>query len=123
MTPASRVLIVDRTPETRAVLRALVERVGAEAVEANRPEQAIALAKDQTPDLIVLDTDSDRTRDHAPTRDLGAAAGLTDTPIVVLGALDRENLCSKSGEVVAKPYHYAPLVRKIEALLAARRAA
>jgi len=116
-------LIVDRTPETRAVLRALVERAGAEAVEANRPEQAIALAKRQTPDLIVLDTDSDRSADHASTRDLGATAGLTNTPIVVLGALERENPCAKAGQVVAKPYHYAPLVRRIEALLAARRAA
>ncbi|MEM6798947.1 MAG: response regulator [Planctomycetota bacterium] len=123
MTPASRVLIVDHTPETREVLRSLVERSGAIAVEAGHPRDALAIAERAAPDLILLDCDSDRTADHEATAKLRSVAGRTDTPIVVLGAPEHRSDLFEGGQIVPKPYHYAPLIRKIEGVLAARRVA
>ncbi|MEM9184942.1 MAG: response regulator [Planctomycetota bacterium] len=119
----SRVLIVDRSPETREVLRLLIERAGAVAVEANRPQQAVQLAADATPDLFLVDADSDDSHDQGPTRSLEATADRTNTPIVFLGALTGETGAAKAHSVVAKPYHYGPLIRRIEGHLAARGAA
>ncbi len=121
--PSSRVLIVDESAESREVLRALVERCGSEALEAARLDEAVSLSEQGHPDLIVLDLDSDRSEDRSASRDLGACADRTDTPIVLLGALKQQSAWTSGGEFVTKPYHYGPLLRRIEALLASRRAA
>ena len=113
-----RVLIVDRSAESREVLRTILESRGAATLEADRPEQAIPLATRFRPDLIVLDADSDQSAGVA-TENLRAVAGRTDTPIVILGTLRRPQGQLPPGQIVAKPYHYGQLLRKIDDLLAA----
>jgi CheY-like chemotaxis protein len=116
---SSRVLIVDRSTESRVVLRMLLERGGATTIEARRPEQAIPLTAMHRPSLIVLDADSDDSIDGRATADLWAAARSCQAPIVILGTAGRPLQSGQIGQFVAKPYHYGPLVRKIEELLAA----
>jgi DNA-binding response OmpR family regulator len=114
-----RVLIVDRSREAREVLRTILELRGAATLEAERPEDACQLAKDFRPDLIVLDADSDATDTRDATNDLRAAAGRMDTPIVILGTLRRSSGDLPAGQILAKPYHYGTLIRRIDDLLAA----
>jgi DNA-binding response OmpR family regulator len=113
-----RVLIIDRSAESREVLRTLLERRGVTALEADRPEHALLLAKDARPDLIVVDADSDLSLTGECVEDLCDAAGRTATPIVILGTL-RGPRSQPAAEIVAKPYHYGALIRKIDDLLAA----
>ncbi len=119
MNELPRVLIVDPSAESREVLRMLLERRGAATLEAERPEQALQLADRFRPDLIVLDAESDRTATGDPTNDLREVASRTDTPIVILGTLRHRCADLEGGQIIAKPYHYAPLIRKIDGLLAA----
>ena len=58
--------------KSREVLRLLLERRGAKTLEAARPEDAIRLARDLHPDLIVFDAESDKKRkwQNKPTDDL-----------------------------------------------------
>jgi len=114
-----QVLIVDQSAESREVLRMLLERHGAATIEARRPEQAERLADLHRPDLIVFDAESDHSDRGAAGERLGALAGRTDTPIVILGTAGRAQNCFPSGQFVSKPYHYGTLIRKIEELLAA----
>jgi len=119
VTNRPRVLIIDRSAESREVLRTLLEWRGAATLEAERPEHALGLAEQFRPDLIVLDIDSDATATGDGTNRLCAAAGRSDTPIVILGKLQQPNSHIPPGEIVAKPYHYGPLIRRIDDLLAA----
>ena len=119
MTAPPRVLIVDRSAESREVLRTILELRGAATLETHRPEEACRLAEWFRPDLIVLDADSDRTASLAATNQLREAAGLTDTPIVILGTLSRPNGELPAGQILAKPYQYGTLFRRIDDLLAA----
>src|SRR5262249_2800219 len=114
-----RVLIVDGSADSREVLSTLLERSGARTIEALRPDEAIALADVHRPDLIVLDIESDRSQSGAEPDRLRAAAERSDTPIVIIGTLSQRKGEIPAGQFVAKPYHYGPLVRKIEDLLAA----
>jgi DNA-binding response OmpR family regulator len=114
-----RVLIVDSSAESREVLRTLLERQGVAAMETDRPEKAVALAESFKPDLIVLDAESDGSTSGSPTRHLHEQAGRNDTPIVILGKVRQAAGAVTTGQIVAKPYHYAPLLRKIDDLLAA----
>jgi len=114
-----RVLIVDESSDSREVLAALLARYGATTIEARRLDQAVQLANLHQPDLIVLDADSDHSVASAETHDLHAAANRNGTPIVILGTVRDARKRLPSGQIVAKPYHYGPLIAKIDNLLAA----
>ncbi len=111
------VLIVDPSEETREVLQTALQRRGMRTLSASRVKSGIELARRHRPDLIVLDLELD---DSAPE---GSSASLVEefrqerTPVILLGRACRGHGGLPSGEFVAKPYHYAPLIRRIEELL------
>jgi DNA-binding response OmpR family regulator len=113
------VLIVDASRESRDVLRLLLERQGTKTIVADRPEEAVSLAGHLRPDLIVLDAESDQSLTSEPTNDLRRVADRSDTPIVILGKVRQLRGTLPAAQIVAKPYHYGPLLRKINSLLAA----
>ena len=123
MSAQRSVLIVDESPENREVLRVALQRRGAAIFEADRAQQGLRLIEQHQPDLIVLDLDttikSDITQGELDTgsSDLGQSAQERQIPIVVLGTLPRQSADLPTGEFVSKPYHYGPLIRKIEGLL------
>ena len=119
MTTLPRVLIVDESADSRDVLRMMLERCGVTTLEARRPEQAVLLADQFRPDLIVLDAESDHSAAGVATDDLRKVASRTETPIVILGTVRRTADTPAAGQFIAKPYHYGQLIRKIEDLLAA----
>ena len=119
VTNSPRVLIVDRSAESREVLRTILELRGAATLEADRPEQACQLAEQFRPDLIVLDADSDQSASLDATNQLRETAGRIDASIVILGTLRRPNGDLPAGQILAKPYHYGTLIRRIDDLLAA----
>jgi DNA-binding response OmpR family regulator len=119
VTERRRVLIVDASPESREVLRTLLELRGAATLEADRPDEAVRLADLFRPNLILLDAECDRSLSGEPMRALHEAASRSHTPIVILGKLRKPHGPMETGQFVTKPYHYGPLIRKIESMLAA----
>lgn len=117
MSPKPRVLIVDASPETRDVLRTLLQRRGAETLEATEARQATEILQQEHPDLVILDSECDNSPKRRDTQALGLSASRNDTPIVLLGTAKRHETPLPTGQFVAKPYHYAPLIRRIENLL------
>jgi DNA-binding response OmpR family regulator len=119
LSATQRVLIVDQSPESRQVLRTALERQGTEILEACRPRQGLEMVRTHQPDVIVLDLEDRAAPEEALPAEFGAAAGARETPIVVLGTA-RCPTPLRNGEFVAKPYHYRPLIHRIEELLARR---
>jgi CheY-like chemotaxis protein len=118
--PRRSVLIVDRLEETREVLRTALESRGISTLATSQPWQGLALAREHHPDVIVLDLECD----HEPTgnADLTLAESFTcEAPLVMLGSVRRRPEHFPRGQFISKPYHYAPLIRKIEELLAVGR--
>ncbi len=120
---SDRVLIVDQSAELREVLAALLARNGTASIEVSRAGEALPLAEQFRPQLIVLDADSDPSTGREATRHLAAAARRTNTPIVLLGKIAGEEIAFDPSELLAKPYHYGQLIRRIEDVLEQRRAA
>jgi len=119
--PRSSVLIVDQSAETRQVLRTALERRGLRIFEASRADVGLELARQHHPDLIVLDMEV-QPADSEASADAFAATGEGQAAtIVMLGTLRRND--QPAGQFVSKPYHFKPLVSKIEQLLAARHGA
>lgn len=116
LVPRSSVLIVDGSTESRQVLRTALERRGMRIFEAARAEDGLALARRHRPDLIVLDLEIAATDDGTEPGDFAAWAADYDTSLVLLGTA-RRRATAPAGQFVAKPYHYQPLILKIEQLL------
>jgi DNA-binding response OmpR family regulator len=113
------VLIVDESAESREVLRTVLEHRGVRILEASQPREGLELARQHQPDLIVLDLELDSSPPEFPSE--LAAQATHPTPLVLLGSARRKAAGRHVGEFVAKPYHYAPLVRRIEQLLESSR--
>ncbi len=119
---SSSVLIVDRSDESREVLRTALERRNLRVFEATRAVDGLSLAREHHPDLIVLDLDSSSAADGAEFAELAAMTDDAETQLVILGSA-RLRGDVPAGEFVAKPYHYRPLILKIERLLRESRQA
>ena len=117
------VLIVDESEDTRAVLRTALERRGVEILEAARAEQGVALARQHQPGVIVIDVDSTGADDPQLRAELVNGCPSCPTPLVLLGTTSGRSATSDGESCVPKPYHFAPLIRRIEALLEGRRKA
>jgi DNA-binding response OmpR family regulator len=123
LSPAARVLIVDRSRESRDLLSSLLARHGAEVIEARGADRGAQMTDQRRPDLIVVDDEAahhDDDGDESAAR-LAAAAARNDVPIVVLGTFRRRASPLPTEQFVAKPYHYGALIRRIEELLGHRQ--
>ena len=85
--------------------------------EAGKAEVGLELVRAHHPDLIVLDLEVDA----GGTADMAAyfeeVVRDHSTPILLLGSVRRKQQAGHDAKFVAKPYHYAPLILKIEQLL------
>lgn len=110
------VLVVDPLDETHEVLRTALGEQGVDVVAARNPTNGLALARRWLPDLIVLDMESDGSSSVLAGR-LVAESAARATPLLVLDTAKRERNRPTGCQFFSKPYHYAPLIRKIEELL------
>ena len=109
------------------MLQTALERRGVRTLAAGRTETGLELARRHHPDLIVLDLD-DYAGLPVPAEQTLACPGRPQQcraephyqpRLVLLGNSPRLAIeLLPEGEFVPKPYHYGPLIRKIEELLA-----
>jgi DNA-binding response OmpR family regulator len=117
------VLIIDPSAENREVLRTALMRQGTEVVEAARTDDGLRLAQSRQPDVIVVDVECETAKAESIAEDFRGISTGQAPSMVVLGTPRQARQVIISGrmpadEFVRKPYHYAPLIHKIEQLLA-----
>ena len=113
----SSVQIVDRSSDSRNVLRTILQYRGIETLEATGAEEGLALARQHHPSLIVLDLESAATDPQRTCEQYDRESRSQNAPLVLLGALPDSPAEGDTDRLVQKPYHYGPLIRKIEQLL------
>jgi CheY-like chemotaxis protein len=116
------VLIVDPSDESREVLRTVLSQRGLRILEAAAADQGLKLARQHQPDLIVVDVEVDATSPEAVGSEYATASQAQQTPLVLLGSLRRKLPQLPTDRIVRKPFHYGPLIDKIEQLLASQPA-
>lgn len=115
------VLVVDPAEETQEVLRAALESRGMRILQARVARQAVDLAQAHRPSVIVLDLDADDHQNGASLRQAMRDGSIDEnTPVILLGTILRDTRPSE--ECLPRPFHYAPLIRRIEALVNSRAA-
>jgi DNA-binding response OmpR family regulator len=111
------VLIVDRSPENCEVLQTVLNRRGVQAFTANHTAEGVELSRRLHPDLILLDLELDDGNSEAGIPPFWANGEENNVPIILLGSIRRNQPPIPGSQVVSKPYHYGPLIRRIEEML------
>jgi DNA-binding NtrC family response regulator len=112
------VLIVDSSEENCEVLQTALLRRGVQAFTAKHTTEGANLARRHRPDLIILDLEADNNSQNASYPPFWAFGECKNVPLILLGTLRRNIPRTAHSEFVAKPYHYGPLIRRIEEMLA-----
>lgn len=111
-----RVLIIDQSADSRSVFRTVLERRGVHIFEARGTRQALDIVRQQRPEVVVLDWESATADDPSLRAACESEVASHGAELVILGNLRRSELMPEQ-HLVRKPYHYGPLIRKIEQLI------
>jgi len=111
------VLIIDRSEETREVLQTALNRRGVQTFTAKHASEGVELGRQHCPNLVVLDLEIDDINLEHSKEPFWANLGNNNVPIILLGNLRRNQPPIPGSEFVAKPYHFGPLIRRIEEIL------
>jgi CheY-like chemotaxis protein len=119
--PKPSILIADDEPITRTLVRLLLERDGHKVVEAQTGEQAIDLAVQHSPDLIVMDLKMPQMDGYEAIAELRRNPAFTGTPIVVVTAeegpaIERRVLALGADDYIVKPFDPAVLTARVKAV-------
>ncbi len=120
-------LVADASPVLRNVLREELEAEGFSVLLAEDGEAALERARDERPDLVLLETDLPSLEGYEVCRRLRAEPALAQIPIVFLSS--RNELKDKlagfeagADDYLAKPFFTKELVARIRAHLRTREA-
>jgi DNA-binding response OmpR family regulator len=111
------VLLIGRSEETQEVLQTALNKRGVSLFSAKRASDVEELNRRHLPDLIVLDLEKDNGQLDCTDPPFWAEQPDKKIPVILLGTVRRRQPQIPGGEFVSKPYHFGPLVRKIEELL------
>ena len=117
---AALILVAEDHLDSRDALRALLEAIGYRVTVAVNGRQAITLAVEQSPDLILMDIMMPELDGFAAIRALRARAETGRTPIIAVTAMEgAQDLALQAGanDFVRKPIDIRGLVAKVDTWL------
>jgi CheY-like chemotaxis protein len=119
------VLLVEDTEDNRFMMRRLLEMTGYRVVEALNGEEAVKLARKESPNLILMDLSLPVIDGLAATRLIRKLPDLESTPIIAVSAHDTSDFQSEAIEAgcntyVSKPIDFGELEQLIAKLLKSR---
>lgn len=124
----AKLLLVEDNEMNRDMLTRRLERRGFRVLAAIDGESALSLARESTPDLILMDIGLPGTSGWDATRSLKADPDMREIPVVALTAhalsSDREQAIAAGCDAFeTKPVEFDRLIRTIERLLSDRKTA
>lgn len=117
------VLVVDDEANIRELCSLYLEREGFGVITAADGESALSVAREESPDLIVLDLMLPKKSGYEVTRELRADAGaIRDVPILMLTARSEDvdrivGLELGADDYLGKPFHPRELTARVKAIL------
>ena len=119
-------LVVEDFEDSRFMMRRLLEMAGYRVVEASDGEQAVRIAEETHPVLILMDLSLPKLDGLAATRQIRQKKGLKRVPIVAVSAHDSpesrtEALAAGCNEYVTKPIDFDHLNELLHRFLAESR--
>lgn len=119
-------LVVEDFEDSRFMMRRLLEMAGHAVVEATDGEQAIQMALEKHPDVILMDLSLPKLDGLAATKRIRARRGFRNVPILAVSAHDGPDsraaaLEAGCNDYVTKPIDFDQLKKTIDRLLLKRK--
>jgi CheY-like chemotaxis protein len=117
-----KVLLVEDTEDNRVMMRKLLEMSGFQVVEATNGREAVEVAYQVRPQIILMDLSLPLIDGLAATRQIRGLPGFSQVPIVAVSAHDTADFHSDAREAgcnayVTKPINYQELEDLVNGLL------
>jgi two-component system cell cycle response regulator DivK len=117
-----RILIVEDKPNSRELLRTVLEQQGYEIMEAGDGDEALALVRQQSPDLVLMDLQIPARNGYDVLQEIRKDVKLAHMPVVAITANampgDREKvLAAGFTGYIAKPVALAHLRSEVNRVL------
>ena len=118
-----RVLLVEDTEDNRFMMRRLLEMSGYDVIEAVNGEDAVRLASEAQPDIILMDLSLPVVDGLGATRRIRDLPELRHTPIIAVSAHDTADfhsdaLAAGCNAYITKPIDFGELEDMVNYLLA-----
>lgn len=122
----STILLVDDNPQILAILADLLEPLGYAVLCANNGADALALAANHHPDLVLLDVMMPGMDGFAVCQRLRAAPDLAQMPVMMITALDdrvsrMRGFEAGADDFISKPFDYAELRARVATVIRLNR--
>ena len=113
-----KILIVDDSKDNRVILARMLEFGGFEVVAAKNGQEALSLARDTSPDLILMDLAMPEMDGWTATEEFKRQEDLSQIPIIVVTGHVTSDEIRRAQEVgcqdvVSKPIDYYVLINKV----------
>ena len=117
-----RILVIEDTEDNRQMMKRLLEMSGYRVVEAINGVEAVKLASEEKPRIILMDLSLPLIDGLTATRRIRSLPGLSKVPIVAVSAHDTadfhsEALAAGCNAYVTKPIDYPELEEVVNRLL------
>jgi twitching motility two-component system response regulator PilH len=118
----TKVLVIDDSPTEVHVLQTLLEKNGYEVVVANSGEEGIIVAKENLPDIVLMDVVMPGMNGFQATRQLSRQAETATTPVIIVTTKDQETdkvWAKRQGaaEYIVKPVQEKALLETLNRVL------
>lgn len=126
MAEQKKILIADDEQQLALAVKIRLQSRGYQVVTASDGQQALALAAQEKPDLVILDVLMPVMDGYSCLRELNTRFGRGKIPVIVLTARDRmKDLFELEGieDYVVKPFDHEDLLIRIERVFKRRAAA
>jgi diguanylate cyclase (GGDEF)-like protein len=120
------ILVVDDAPENLDLLHRILSRKGFQVIIAENGRKALEVARNQQPELILLDVCMPEMDGYTTCQALKGDVEMKDIPVIFISALDEVVDKIKAFEVggvdyIAKPFHAAEVIVRVNNHLTLRR--
>jgi DNA-binding response OmpR family regulator len=119
----AKILIAEDEPDIRELVAFILRFAGHEVVAGSDGEEAVLLASQEMPDLILMDVRMPRMTGYDACRVMKASPSLKDIPVVFLSAKGQDSeiqtgLEAGAEEYLLKPFAPDQLTERVKAILA-----
>jgi DNA-binding response OmpR family regulator len=119
----AKILIAEDEPDIRELVAFTLRFAGHEVVAGANGEEAVQLAAQEMPDLILMDVRMPRMTGYDACRVMKASPSLKDIPVVFLSAKGQDSeiqtgLEAGAEEYLLKPFAPDQLTERVKAILA-----
>lgn len=119
----ARVLIVDDSPTEVYILKNMLEKSGFQTLTANSGEEGVKKAREEKPDLILMDVVMPGLNGFQATRQISRDPETSAIPIIIVTTKDQETdkvwgLRQGAKDYITKPASERELIEKIKMALA-----